>query len=208
MNDLFEEQVKNMTDQELKDIVVHRQSQKTAFITAAKKELFRRGIELFDIGENGQENTDNSSRSKESWNWFSPKWNQNIVNDAEAPLLYSRQVINIFSILFSTLFGGVLLSMNLKTINKHKKILPVSLFCLGYSILTTLIIGLLWSRFEMYISIFMVLLNAIGASFLYNYFWAKYLGKDFKYRTRPIMIPLIIGIVFALFLIWALMNGQ
>jgi hypothetical protein len=209
MNDLFEEQVTNMTEPELRDIVLHRHSHKAAFITATKKELFKRGIELFDLGkEPGEKSFDNSSRSKESWNWFLPKWKQNIVNDSHAPQLYSRQVLNIFSILFSVLFGGVLLSINLKTVNNQKKILPVLIFCLSYTILTSLIIGLMWSNFEMKISIFMVLLNAIGATFLYNHFWAKYIGTDFKYRAKPIWLPLIIGIVLASLLIWALLSGQ
>ena len=208
MNEQFEEQVKTMTDPELKDIVLHHGSHKAAFITAAKKELFRRGVELFDIRqEPGEKSIDSFSKSKKSWNWVLPKWQQNIVYDIEAPQLFSRQALNIFSILFSVLFGGVLLSINLKVIGKQKKILPVLLFSLGSAALTFLVIGLTWSTLERGISIIIVGLNAIGASFLYNYFWAKYIGIDFKYRTRPIWIPAIISIVAVSILIWALMKG-
>lgn len=93
MNNLFEEQIKAMTDPELKEIVIHRHHN-VAYITAAKKELFKRGVELFDIGQS--EPSQFSSRSNVSWNWFLPKWNQNIVNDTNAPHLFSRLTINIF----------------------------------------------------------------------------------------------------------------
>jgi hypothetical protein len=203
MNDLFEEQVKTMTDPELKDIVLHRNSHKAAAITAAKKELFRRGVELFDINNESVV----KKRDSESWSWFLPKWQQNIVSDIAAPQLYSRQVLNIFSILLSVLFGGILLSINLKAVGNRKKILPVLLFSLGYFIFTFLIVGLAWGSLERRISIIIVGLNAIGASFLYNYFWAKYIGIDFKYRTRPIWIPLSIGVAIASMLLWILMKG-
>jgi hypothetical protein len=139
----------------------------------------------------------------ESWDIFSIKWKQNIVKDNSAPLLYSRQVINIFSILFSLLFGGILLAINLKTVNNKKGILPVILFSLAYSLLTIFIISLIPGHNSSLTLIF----NLLGAIVLYNYFWVKYIGARFKYRTKSFWIPLIIGVLLSGLIIWSIIAG-
>ena len=62
-----------------------------------------------------EEETDNIDHFK----FFNTKnWKYNIVTDEDAPILYSRKAIYFFSCFFSVITGGILLSINLKKINR------------------------------------------------------------------------------------------
>ena len=67
-------------------------------------------------------------------NFFSTNWKYNIVSDKNTPELYSRRVIYFFSIFFTVITGGILLSLNLKRINRKNAIWTV----LGYSVVKVL----------------------------------------------------------------------
>lgn len=211
MENNFSEEMKVKSNLELKDIVINFELNRGAITSAARKELEIRGIELSEDEKQIIEEKKNkrkqfaieSSEKKKSFDSFNVNWKMNIVSDLNAPQLYSRQVINIFSILFSVLFGGILLSINLNTINNRKGKLPVLLFSITYTII--MIVGL--NLINVKSSALTLALNAIGAIFLYNYFWKKYIGSDFQYRTRPYWTPLIIGIIISALLIWATIAG-
>lgn len=138
------------------------------------------------------------------WDSIDEKWNENVVTDLNAPQLYSKQVIAVFSILFSVLFGGILLAVNLKTINRKKAILPVLVYSVVYTGLMIYLLNLLPG----YRSGLPLLLNMLGAMVLYNYFWRRSIGNAFKHRTRPFWIPLIIGIGISAVFIWAIFAGS
>jgi hypothetical protein len=55
---------------------------------------------------------------------------------------------------------------------------------------------------------FTLVFNLLGAIVLYNYFWVKYIGGKYKYRTRPFWIPMIIGIFIAGFFLWSMIVGS
>ncbi|MPL94484.1 hypothetical protein SDC9_40638 [bioreactor metagenome] len=139
-------------------------------------------------------------KTSESWDLFNLRWKQNIVTDVNAPQLYSRRTIYEFSLFFTVLFGGILLSVNLKKVNNEKAILPVLLFSVVYTALEIYITYLFPSAKG---SIFL-LINGIGAIVLPNNFWEKHIGIDFLYRTKPFLIPLIIGIIIAALFLWAM----
>lgn len=210
-NNIIEE-VKQKSNEELKDIVINFQMYREAMTSAAKNEIANRGIELSDEEKLIIENTMNkkkqaaveNEKSSKSWDSFNVKWKQNIVADIDAPQLYSRKVINIFSILFSVLFGGILLAINLKTINNNKAILSVLLYSVAYTGLMIYILNLIPDRKSGLSLVF----NLAGAIVLYNYFWGKYIGKEFQYRTKPFWIPLIVGILITAFFIWAMIVGN
>lgn len=211
MENNFSEEMKVKSNEELKDIVINFELNRGAITSAARKELEIRGVDLSDEEKQIIEEKKNkrkqyaisSSEKKGSFDSFNANWKRSIVSDLDAPQLYSRQVINIFSILFSVLFGGILLAINLNTVNNRKGKLPVLLFSIAYTIL--MIVGMNLIDFRS--SIVTFALNALGAVFLYNYFWKKYIGNDFEYRTKPYWIPLVIGIVISAFLIWAAIAG-
>jgi len=207
MDNNFIEEVTSKTTEELREIAVNFDMYRGALVAAAKQELTNRGIELTDEEKAKIENKKNkrkqdaiaSADSIKPWNSFFVKWKINIVDDVNAPQLYSRQVINIFSVLFSVLFGGILLAINLKTVNNKKAIFPVLAFSVLYTGLTVFILNLIPGS----TTPLTVAFNLLGAIVLYNFFWGKYIGKEFQYRTKPFWIPLVIGVaIFGLFL-WA-----
>ena len=131
--------------------------------------------------------------------FFSTKWKLNIVSDEDAPKLFSRRVIYIFSCLFTVVTGGILLSINLKRVNRKDVIWIV----LGYSIVYTAISVSILNQFERN-TILTLLVSMLGSFALYNYFWKKYIGAETKYQTKPIWIPLIICVAIFSLLLWAI----
>jgi hypothetical protein len=207
MDNIFIEEVTSKTTEELREIAINFDMYRGALVAAAKQELTNRGIELTDEEKAKIDEKKNKRRqvaissvdSNKTWNSFLVKWKINIVDDVNAPQLYSRQVINIFSILFSVLFGGILLAINLKTVNNKKAIFPVLAFSVLYTGLVVFILNLIPGS----TTTLTVVFNLLGAIVLYNFFWGKYIGKEFQYRTKPFWIPLVIGVaIFGLFL-WA-----
>jgi len=143
-----------------------------------------------------EEKTDNIDHFK----FFNTKdWKYNIVSDKDAPELYSRRVIYFFSCLFTVITGGILLSINLKRVNRKDVIWLV----LGYSIAYTAISISILSQFERN-TVLTLLVSMLGSFALYNYFWKKYIGAETKYQTKPIWIPLGICIGIFSLLAWAM----
>ena len=143
-----------------------------------------------------EEETDNIDHFK----FFNIKnWKYNIVTDEDAPILYSRKAIYFFSCFFSVISGGILLSINLKRVNRKDVIWIV----LGYSIAYTVISFYILSQFKTN-SVLNIMVCMLGSFTLFNFFWKKYIGTETKYQTKPIWIPLGICIgIFSLFA-WAI----
>jgi len=212
MEDNFQDIVKSKSTESLKNIAINFTMHRGALVAAAKKELENREVEFSDEEKQKIEDNRNQRKqsaiddkeSKKSWDWFNAKWKINIVDDINAPQLYSRQVINVFSILFSVLFGGILLSINLKSVNNKKAIFPVLFFSMVYTSVMIFILNLIPGS----TSLLTIMFNLVGAAVLYNFFWGKYIGKEFQYRTKQFWIPLIIGIMVTSFSIWAIIAGN
>ena len=143
-----------------------------------------------------KEKSDNIDHFK----FFSTKdWKYNIVSDKDAPVLYSRKAIYLFSCLFTVIFGGILLSINLKKVNRKDVIWII----LGYSIAYTAITGYILIQLERY-PLLTLLVSMLGSFALFNFFWKKYIGAETKYQTKPIWIPLIICIAIFSFFVWSI----
>lgn len=188
MDNNFVKEVKLKSIDELKEIAVNFNMYRGALVAAAKQELLNQGLELSavekqkieEIKNKRKQDSINSTDTNEGWSWISVKWKLNIVDDLDSLQLYSRLVINFFSIFFSVLFGGILLAINLKTINNKKAILPVLIYSIVYTGLMIIGLNVIGGNTSL-----TALLNILGAIVLYNFFWGKYIGKDFKYRTKP-----------------------
>ncbi len=164
-------------------------------IRLALDELQHRNVELpEDISERIEiQLKEKVTKAKES-----PKneWTKNVVTDGWAPEYYSQRAIYIFSILFSVLFGAVMLAINCK--NAGKKAWPVVLFGIGYLILTIMVLGNFPQRLS-----YTYIANGLGVIVMYELFWKPYIGADAKYRAKPIWIPLIVAMV--LFIPWLIL---
>ena len=198
MENKFEEQVKTKSDQQLKELLVNNHKFQEELVVAVRKELQTRGVELNGEEKERMEANMNLALKREAeeegdWSIMNPKFEKNIVEDPEAPELFSRRAIFGFTVFCSVLFGGVLFCINLNRLNKNQHIPLVLIF----SIVTTALIWMIPGGVQTK-GTFVTGINALMSIVLYNYFWGKYIGKDLQYRTKSIIIPLVIGIVLAL----------
>ena len=122
----------------------------------------------------------------------------------DLPELFSKSLILIFAILFSVLFAAVLLVINLRRLGKKTESLWVLLFAFGYLVLIALILqstGLepSWT----------FVANVLGAAILNEFFWNRFIGKDFEYRRRGWIKPILIALLIAMIFFFAVMQiGQ
>ena len=118
------------------------------------------------------------------------------------PILYSKKAILGFSILFSTIFGVVLLMSNLKTMNKPKARVEVLVFGIAYIFFSIVLFNYLPKTFFI-----PILFNIIGYAVLTEYYWNKNLGKDLQHRKKEIWKPLIISISMIVLLVFLQLLG-
>jgi hypothetical protein len=172
-------------------------------LTAATNELKRRGKkiseeELKEIHLKIQARV--KAESEEETLWPSESLRKEIVTDLNAPLLYSKATVRAFSIVFTVIFGAVLLSNN---ISDSKKKWIVIAFGITYTTLSIILLNIIPPS-----TVWVLLLNAAGGLGLTTTFWDKYIGKDVKYRAKPIWIPLIISIIISIPFILAMIYLQ
>jgi hypothetical protein len=140
-----------------------------------------------------------SAEDEEDTLFASDSWKKTVVTDPNAPFLYSKGAIRAFSLVFSTIFGAVLLSSN---VDDNKKKWIVIGFGVLYTALTIVIVNLIPTN-----TIYVLLLNTAGGLGLTSTFWDKFVGKDTKYRSKPIWKPLIISIVITIPFLLAIIYG-
>ncbi len=136
-----------------------------------------------------------------------PEENLNMENQVfeDLPKLYSKRVIYIFSVLFSTIFGTVLLMSNLKSLGEKKARIQVLIFGIVFTI------GLLITASTLKTSTdFTIPLNILGGVILNEYFWNSYIGKKKKFEKKswhkPAIISLAVCIPFVLAAVYAIQN--
>ena len=176
---------------ELAEVIKNKHSESEEKVEAALKELKIRGIET----ENYQEiiETDKKEIQKP---------------DENSPTLFSDKVIYIFSILFSVIFGGILFAINLKEVGQKRGIYTVIIFSVLYTTLSIYILNALKTGTGG-----TLIMGAIGALILNEFFWKKYIGKGIVYHkksfVKPLIIALIIFIPLTILVIWAkVVNGS
>ena len=192
MERIFDEDVKTMSDFDLKDIVINRNKYVGKLINAAKKEIEKRGIELTDSELKQIETIKKAKVEKvekveniDGTKGFFGRLSENIVLDKSAPKLYTRKILYIFSILFSTFFSGIMFSMNLYQLKKNKYIAVVLLYTFAYSRIMFYVL----KKFD--IQFLFPVFSLIGYFPIDYFFWDRWIG-DLKYRKRKYTILLII----------------
>ena len=134
--------------------------------------------------------TSKESAEKDSEYYFA-KNNPYITDDSEAPLLYTKKTIQIFSAIFSTLFGSIMLAININKYAKNK-IISTLIVIIGLSF----VVLLSWiSNYVDLSSGLTIAINGLLGVLITELFWNKYIGK-IKYRKKSIVVPLIIGLGF------------
>lgn len=187
------------TDDQLKYYLNHVDKHTVEGVRAALAELKSRSVEL---PEDIDEQIENRFKQKGNSNHNTVSgWKQNIVSDIDAPEYYSQTAIYVFSILFSVFFGSVMMAINLKNAQKEW----------GWPIL----FGFLFTAIFIFIGQFIpnsstgisLIINAVGVTIMCQLFWKKHIGLDTKYRAKPIWIPLIIGVVVTIPIIYLIIKS-
>ncbi len=115
--------------------------------------------------------------------------------NVEAPKLYSARAVRLFSVLFTVVFGGVLLYQNLKELGNKAAARRVLLFSIGYTVLAMV---LLWNIPVQHTSSLTLGINLIGGGVLSGYFFPKYIPDAANYPTKKVWKPLLISVLIAL----------
>jgi hypothetical protein len=118
----------------------------------------------------------------------------NLLSDEEAAVsLYSRSAVFGFSIFFSTIFGSILLMINLRRLGEKRKGFEILLLGIAYAVLSSVLVDLAGANL-----VLSLVLNVLGGYLMSTYFWAKYIGLEFSHKKQSILIPLILGIAMSL----------
>jgi len=122
MESNFNSPLSNKSEAELKERIENRQKYMPETVRAAIAELQRRGHlftdeELKIYNDDMQERLRIAASEKKAGAIFSKEYNYNVVEDSDAPLLYSRRAIYLFTILGTALFGTILLAINSRNLD-------------------------------------------------------------------------------------------
>jgi len=125
------------------------------------------------------------------------------LNKDNAIKIYSKRAVYAFSVLFTTIFGGVLLRQNLIDTKRKKEANIVLVFSIIYTVLTIVIVN----SIDLRTSSLTFLLNLVGGAILSEYFFKKYFPDnhyEYKKIWKALLISVIIIIPFILAMIYTL----
>lgn len=199
----FKELITKKTVSELLEYINNFDRYSSYALTLVVNELKERGHNFSDEElKSINERIEKKKELEDEGNIFSSSKSlrRNVVTDPNAPLLYSKVVIMVFSTIFTVIFGAILLSINIDKQNQKIKVI-------GFGVLFTSLAMLIGNLIPHSTS-FVYLINLTGGYFLTSEFWNKYIGRETKYRTKPIWIPLIISIIIAVLLLIAMIYGK
>ncbi len=201
---LFLEKFEHKSDSELEHIISDEKSYVEEARVAAIEILKRRNGKSKEL-----EDAQNKIRLKKEQERIrqekviaDEKKKNNLTDDQNAPELHSKRVITIFSAVFTTIFGAVLLMYNMKQTNNPKGRIQVLVFGILYTVASILLINLIKKQTNL-----AIIFNLAGAGILTEYFWNKFIGKEFKYRKRSWLKPAIISVIIIIPFVLALIYG-
>ena len=191
----FSTRMASLSEYELNEYINSRNFYTKEAIEAAIIEMKNRGKELSedeisDIMKQFKKNKIESV-SNEKVELFESKsgWKNNVVTDENAPQFYSQKAIYLFSVIFSVVFGSIMMAINFRKTESKKGFYEVLIFGVLFIIFQVSILSMIPRN-----TFFTYGFSAIGAFILDHYFWRKYIGGETRYRTKSIWIPLAIGI--------------
>ena len=117
--------------------------------------------------------------------------NADILQEVVKPKIYSKSAVFGFSLLFTPIFGGILLVQNLKDIGEQKKANIV----LVVSILMAISTFVIMTIFEIDNRAVSFGLNGACAAVLSEYFYKKSFPDEADYQKKKIWKPLVIAMV-------------
>ena len=209
MNDRFNYTASKLSDQELKERIENRPKYLPETIEASVTELQNRGVvfsdeELKVINEDLAAQRENALAPNIGYGVFNNKYKHSIVDDTDAPYFYSKRAIYVFTILFSVVFGSVMLAINCQKIKNKAGLIWSIVFGITFMTAQVLITQALNSSSY---SAPAYLFGLAAAAIIEAVLWPRFIGNATFYRARPIWVPLIIGVLVSALIIWAIVAG-
>jgi len=201
----FIEKFQHKTDSELEYILENKKNYNEQAVLASIQILKERNGESSEL-KSVEKEIETEKEKKEITQQKAVEENKkknNITDDPNAPELHSKKVIMVFSVLFSTIFGAVLLMYNMKQTENKAGRIQVLIFGILYTIATLLVVNLMNIGGNI-----ALIFNIAGGGILTEYFWNKFIGKDFEHRKRSWIKPAIISVLITIPIFLAAIYGQ
>jgi len=198
------------TNEELLERIDNRQKYLPETVEASVTELQFRKHEFSDeelkvITEDVQAQRNNAVMVTSNPSLFNSDYKNTIVEDADAPLMYSRRAIYLFALFFGGLFGSIMMAMNISKTEKKNNAVIAILFGIVFTALQVYLV----SKANPGSGGSFQYLGGLIAAYILNYvFWRNYIGYATFYRARQIWVPLIIGVIWIGLIVWATIDGM
>jgi hypothetical protein len=191
------------TDDELRYIIDNREKYLPESVEIAVAELQHRSVEFSDeeitvINEDMQARRQLANVREMSRGIFAGSTKNIYVEDPDAYVLYTRQVIRVFAILCSTLFASILMAVN---IGKTKNTVGV-ISVVGFGLFFTTAQIFIASATKMGTP-FTFICGIAGAYCLDYFFWSKYIGYNALFKPSTYWIPAIVAVLLVVLLVTA-----
>lgn len=183
----FNNRLQHKTDYELLMMVNEQYRYNKDLLTDLLVELDRRGLHNDRISELKQKIDDYRQKH------FSKVKEKKEEESESAPKLFTENSLFLFSFIFSTFFASIVMAFNLREVRKQQAILPL----VSFGFLYTATVASISQHLDVMGVVAGVLLNGVGAYIILQFFWKPYIGQK-KYEKRPLYIPLLIGILLTL----------
>jgi len=199
------------SEESLESVIENREKYLPRTVEAAVTQLQNRGRafsdeELKTINDDIKTQLDNAAISGPgSWGFFNTRYKHNLVEDPDAPLLYSRRVLYVFTVLFGALFGSIMLAINSRNLKNNIGIVWVLLFGVIFTVLQ--IIG---ANYINRGSSYLIFCGLISGICIDRFFWNLIVGNSTFYKAKPFTVPLIIGLILVGLIVLSVFysNGQ
>jgi hypothetical protein len=195
--------------EELIERVENRQKYLPETVEASVAELQYRKHEFLDeeikvIGEDIQAQRENAAITIGNLTMFNNDYKNVIVEDLEAPIMYSRRVIYFFSVFGGALIGSILAAMNMAKIGKRNEALYTVLFGIVFTVILYFVglrIGSVSS------TSYRIAFGLIAAYCLDYFFWKRFIGYSTFYRARSFWAPVIVVLTTGMLVVIAMKYG-
>ncbi|CAN5216922.1 hypothetical protein BH09BAC5_BH09BAC5_19660 [soil metagenome] len=199
----YGEKVAGFTDEKLHEYLVNRYKYIPEIVLAALAESQKRG-RVFSEEEIAAIYADTKEELQKNISTEFNNVSATPVEEIPDQEYYSLQVIRVFSVLFSTFFGSILMAMNLSRTPGKKGMYEVLIFGLVYTIAIIIIANNIPK-----LNSIGIIFNLAGSFLIEYFFWNKYIGAKTDYRKRSFWVPLIVGLTISALMIFLIIaSGQ
>jgi len=194
-------------DKQLEDLIVKRSRYAIESVEAAIAELEKRG-RIFSFAELRAIDLDLRQKKRELNTSPAESWYpvpEALAEESAMPEYFAQSAIHLFSILFSTLFGAILMAVNFYKSGNIRAVLQVIAFGIMYYIASLQLLPYIPNK-QYIVVAYNLIVNVIGALILTQLFWRKYIGNETEFKPRPIGKLMLVSLFVSVVLVYLLVT--